>query len=55
MLINVCCSDFEALQNLTCHGGIYDNNLTTNCVNCPTWLINKPSPPSPPSRPTSPT
>ena len=35
-------TDFEALRNLTCHGGVYQNNPSAYCHNCPGWLLSKP-------------
>ena len=40
-------SDFDALRNLECHNGIYQNDPSTNCENCPNWLINLPGCPNP--------
>lgn len=35
-------SDFESLRNLSCHGGVTQNNRSTYCHNCPSWLVDKP-------------
>ena len=40
-------TNFDALRNLECHNGVYSNNPSTNCVNCPDWLINLPACPHP--------
>ena len=36
-------TDFEALRNLTCHGGAYQNNPSQHCQNCPNWLLDLPT------------
>ena len=35
-------TDWEALRNLECHGGAYQNNPALYCVGCPAWLLAKP-------------
>ena len=40
--INPLLTDWEALRNLDCHGGVHANNPADSCHNCPTWLLNKP-------------
>ena len=35
-------TDFEALRNLTCHGGVWQNNPAYWCQGCPAWLLAKP-------------
>ena len=32
-------TDFEALRNVECHGGIFQNFPTPYCQNCPAWLL----------------
>ena len=40
--LNPLLTDFEALRNLRCHGGVWENNPASFCVGCPSWLINLP-------------
>ena len=35
-------TDWEALRNLECHGGAYQNNPALYCVGCHAWLLAKP-------------
>ena len=35
-------SNFETLRNLRCHGGVYTNDPSNYCQNCPSRLINLP-------------
>ena len=35
-------ANFDALSNLECHGGAYNNDPATYCQGCPAWLLAKP-------------
>ena len=36
-------TNFEARRNLECHNGVRSNSPSTNCVNCPDWLLPPPN------------